>query len=137
MERNMRQLWIVALVLLVGFSFAMAQEIHWADQKTVEWDAPEFLIDGTPVPPEDVIAYNMYIRKDGETTEPYTGTTPDLEYTFTLPEGVFEVGVSALRYIAGAGDPFESDITWSRDADPPFLLGYGRPPVAVGNFRIK
>lgn len=137
----MRKIWIVVLVvMLVAFSFAMAQEIHWADQITVAWDAPEFLIDGTPIPAEDTVAYNMYLRPDGTTTEPYVSTMPDLVYTYTLPEGIHEAGVSALRYIGGVGEPFESDILWSKDADPPFLLGYGRIilwDAGVSNFRVQ
>jgi len=131
----MKKLWIV-VVLLVGFSFAMAQEIHWADQITVEWDAPTLLVDGNPIPPEDVIAYNMYLRPDGAATEPLVGTVSGLQYTYTLPEGIHEAGVSAVRYIGGVGSPFESTILWSLDADPPFLLGYGRVTQGVGNFRV-
>ena len=33
----MKKLWIVALVLLVEFSFAMAQEIHWGGEQVVIW----------------------------------------------------------------------------------------------------
>jgi len=126
----MKKLWIAVLVLLMGFSFAMAQEIHWADQKTVYWDAPLTLVDGSPIPPEDVLAYNMYMRhEDG--TEEFIETSPVIPYVYTVPEGIHYVGVSALRYIAGTGTPFESEVTWSD-----FLLGYGRPPVAPGNLRI-
>jgi len=132
----MRKIWIVVLVvMLAAFSFAMAQEIHWADQITVEWDAPEFLVDGTPIPAEDVIAYNMYLRPENappiperdsydtieEYKEAYTnylaeysvGTVSVLQYTYTLPEGIHEAGISAVRYIGGAGSPFESIIIWS------------------------
>jgi len=127
----MKKIWIVVLVVLLAvFSFAMAQEIHWADQKTVTWDAPVTLIDGSPIPPEDVLAYNMYMRhEDG--TEVFIETTPTMPYTYTVPEGVHHVGVSAVRYIGGAGAPFESEVLWSD-----FLLGYGRPPAVPENIRI-
>ena len=134
----MKKLWIVFLVLFVA-GFTMAQTIHWANQITVEWDAPEFLTDGNPIPSEDVFAYNMYLRLNGSTEEPYVATTSALTYTYTLPEGVHEAGVSAVRYIGGAGLPFESDILWSLDATPPFLLGYGRVilwDAAAANFRV-
>ena len=137
----MKKLWIVLLViLLMVFSFAMAQEIHWANQITVAWDAPGFLVDGSPIPVEDAVAYNMYLRPDGATTEPYVSTTPDLIYTYTLPEGIHEAGVSAIRFIGGVGEPLESDIVWSKDADPPFLLGYGRIilwDAETSNFRVQ
>ena len=127
----MKRLWITVTILLFAFSFAMSQEIHWADQKTVTWDAPTLLVDGTPIPPEDVIAYNMYMRhEDG--TEVFVETTSNMPYTYTVSEGVHHVGVSAIRYIAGAGTPFESEVTWSD-----FLLGYGRPPVAPVNLRVE
>ena len=133
----MKKLWIITLIMLLSFSFAMAQEIHWANQITVAWDAPEFLIDGTPIPTADVIAYNMYLRPDGVASEPFIAVVSALEYTYTLPEGIHEAGVSALRYIGGTGTPFESDIAWSKDADPPFLLGYGRTTEAVTGFRVQ
>lgn len=136
----MKRLWIIVTILLFAFSFAMSQEIHWADQITVTWDAPEFLTDGTPIPAGDAIAYNMYLRPNGETTEPFVATVSALQYTYTLSEGIHEAGVSAVRYIGGAGSPFESEILWSLDATPPFLLGYGRIimwDAAVGNFRVQ
>ena len=134
----MKKLWSIALVLmLAAFSFAIAQEIHWANQITVAWNAPQFLVDGAPIPGDDVLAYNMYLRPDGATTEPFIEVTSTLEYTYTLPEGIYEAGVSALRYIGGTGTPFESDITWSKDASPPFLLGYGRVTEAVTGFRVQ
>jgi len=128
----MKKLWIVVLVLLMGFSFAMAQEIHWADQKTVTWDAPTLLIDGTPIPSEDVLAYNTYLQNYDTDELIVVETVPTMPYTYTVPEGKFWVGVSALRYIGGVGSPFESEVTWSD-----FLLGYGRPPAAPVNIRIQ
>ena len=128
---------VLTALMLCGFMVAMAQDIHWANQITVEWDAPEFLIDGTPIPAGDVLSYNMYLRPNGATTEPIVGASSVLEYTYTLPEGIHEPGVSALRYIGGTGTPFESDITWSKDATPPFLLGYGRVTQAVTGFRVQ
>ena len=135
----MKKWWLVlTVVMLLGFSVLMAQEIHWANQITVAWDAPEFLIDGTPIPTGDTIVYNMYLRINGSSSVPDpVGTTSELEYTYTLDEGVYEAGVSAVRYIGGAGEPFESDIIWSKDADPPFLLGYGLPPRAPEGFNVQ
>lgn len=137
----MRKLWIILTIfLLITFATAMSQTIHWADQITIEWDAPEFLIDGTPIPAEDAVAYNMYLRLNGETTKPFVATVSALQYTYTLPEGIHEAGVSAVRYIGGVGSPFESNIVWSLDANPPFLLGYGRIilwDAGVSNFRVQ
>ena len=132
----MKKMWLVVLVLLVSFSFAMAQEIHWANQITVTWDAPTLLVDGTPIPAEDVLAYNMYLKSEDETVE-FIETVSTMPYTFTLQEGVYDPGVSALRYIGGAGEPFESDITWGSASDPPFLLGYGRATQAVTGLSVQ
>ena len=133
----MKKLWIVVLVLLVGFSFAMAQVIHEADQKTIGWDAPVFLVDGDPIPSEDVLAYNVFIRPNGNTDIPDPiDTVYELTYVITVSDGVFECGVSALRYIGGAGSPYESEILWSLEADPPFLLRNGRPTMAVPNIYV-
>ena len=133
----MKRLWIIIVVLLVGFSFAMAQNIHEANQATIGWDAPQFLIDGNPIPTEDAIAYNVFIRPNGDTAIPNpVGTVPELQYTITVPDGLYEAGVSALRYIAGTGAPYESDILWSLDASSPFLLRNGRPTEAVPDIWI-
>jgi hypothetical protein len=150
----MKKIWmLVTVFVLVAFSFAMAQTIYWADQKTVTWDAPITLVDGSPIPPEDVLAYNMYMRHEDALPTPVRGdyatqeeyetaytnyladhfveTVPIMPYTYTVPEGLYQVGVSAVRYIGGAGFPFESEVTWSD-----FLLGYGRVTQAVTGFRV-
>jgi len=134
----MKKIWIIAIVfVMVGSWFAWSQTIHEANQATIAWDAPEFLSDGTPIPAEDVIAYNIYIRSDGDTSIPDPiETVYELTYVITVPDGVFEPGVSALRYVGGAGAPYESDILWSLDATIPFLLRNGRPTEAVPNMWI-
>ena len=126
----MRKLWIVALVLMLGFSFAMAQTVHWADQKTITWDAPLTLVDGSPISSEDIIAYNVYLRHEDATVS-FLEITSTIPYTVTVPEGIHYVGVSAIRYIGGAGTPFESEVLWSD-----FLLGYGRSPVAPSGLSV-
>jgi hypothetical protein len=140
----MKRIWIVALVLmLIGFSFAMAQQIHWANQITVTWDPPLTLVDGTPIPAEDIIAYNLYLRDYDEATmtpipgtEAFVETTSLIQFTYTLNEGVWDPGVSAIRYIGGTGQPIESVIIWGSEQPSPFLLGYGRAPGVPGAFRV-
>ena len=148
----MRRLLIVVIVSLFAVAmFAWSQEIYEANQITVGWAAPEFLVDGDPIPAEDVLAYNLYMKLPGETVpdkesdqEAYDeflanhviGTVYELKYVITVPDGTFEAGVSALRYIGGVGSPYESDILWSLEADPPFLLRNGRPTKVVPNMYV-
>jgi hypothetical protein len=150
----MRKLWVfIVVVSLLAFSFAMAQEVHWANQITMFWDAPTFLADGaTPIPPEDVIAYNLYIREPGETVpdralDPdgyqdflnnhFVSMTNETSYTFTLNDGIWDVGATALRYIGGTGGPFESVLVWGSEATPPFYVGSGQASDAPHNLRVQ
>lgn len=134
----MKKLWIIVIVFMfVAAMVAWSQVIYEANQITVGWVAPEFLVDGNPIPSEDVLAYNVFIRPNGSQDIPDPlDTVYELTYVITVPDGVFEAGVSALRYIGGAGSPYESEILWSLEADPPFLLRNGRPTGVVTNFRV-
>ena len=132
----MRKIWILVLiVMLAAFTVAFSQTVHWADQKTVTWDAPTHLSNGNPIPPGDTIAYRTYLKHEDDSVE-YIEETLDFPYVVTIPEGVFDFGVCAVRYIPGVSTPGVSLIIWSSDADPPFLLGNIVPPDVPGNLRI-
>jgi len=134
-----KKLWIIPLVLILAFSFAMAQEIHWADQKTVLWDEVTLYWDQTPIEPEYLpVQYRTWLAEwDGlvriETTEIQVGETYELFYTFTLPDGVYDSGVQSVIFYGSYAAT--STIEWGSEQPVPFLFGKAKNPAAPGNFR--
>ena len=116
------------------FSFAMAQEIHWANQATVGWD------EVVPLDAEDIITYRLYTQLGS--TEIMVDEVSALEYTFTFDtEGIYTVGVQAVRNHTN-GDPEQvSIINWSDEngvwTPSPFVFGYYIAPDAPHNFRVQ
>ena len=138
----MRKIWIVVLiVMLAAFSFAMAQDVHWADQATAEWDEVTLYWDETPIDAQYLpVLYRTWLADwDGtgriEVTEAQVGETYELYYTYTLPDGIHDPGVqSAIFYGSYAAT---STIEWGSEQPVPFLFGKARDPAAPGNFRVQ
>jgi len=136
----MKKLWIVVVLLLVIFSVAMAQTVHWADQKTVEWNVVTNYVDGDPVPPEFLpVVYRTWIAQwDGAAritgTETMLEEVPGLEFVYTIPDGIHDPGVQAVVHFGGYSSV--STIEWGSEQLNPFLLGKARNPAAVEGFRI-
>jgi len=138
----MRKLWIVLLaVMLMAFSFAMAQEIHWADQKTAEWDEVTTFVEGGLIPSEYLpVSYRAWLAEwDGsariEGTETMVGETVELFYTYTISDGIFDPGVQSVLYFGGY--VATSTMEWGSEQPVPFLFGKARDPAAPGNFRVQ
>ena len=138
----MKKLWIVVLVMiLVAFSFAMAQDIHWADQKTAEWDIVTTYVEGDLIPSEYLpVSYRAWIAEwDGsariEGTETVIGETTNLEFAYTIPDGVFDPGAQSVVYFAGY--VATSTIEWGSEQPIPFLFGKARNPDVPNNFRVQ
>ena len=135
----MKKLWIVVLVLLMGFTFAMAQEIHWADQATGEWDEVTLYDDGEIIPAEyKPLSYRAWLAEwDGSAriagTENMVGETGELFYTYTLADGIHDPGVQAVIYYGSYAAT--STIEWGSEQVNPFLFGRARNPAAPGSFR--
>ena len=138
----MKKLWIIIVVMLVAFSFAMAQEIHWADQKTIEWDCPSFTRDGWPIPPDAVLATRVFLRNQDGTSErtidevnSVAGATE--QYIVTVPVGIHELGIAAVLYYPGSttGIISESKL-WGGSTSSPFFLAFGGPPAAHSDMRV-
>ncbi len=137
----MKKLWIVVTVLLLAFSFAMAQEVHWADQKTAGWDIVTTYVEGDSIPSEYLpVSYRAWIadwngsvRVEG--TETMIGETTVLEFTYTIPDGVSDPGIQSVVYFGGY--VATSTIEWGSEQPVPFLFGKARDPAAPGNFRVQ
>ena len=137
----MKKLWIITLIMLLGFSFAMAQEIHWADQKTAEWDIVTTYVGDDLIPAEYLpVSYRAWMTEwDGsariEGTETMLGETIILEFTYTIPDGIYDPGIQSVVYFAGYAAT--SIIEWGSEQPNPFLFGKAREPDAPNNFRIQ
>ena len=96
-----------------------------ADQNvTVEWDAPASFSDGTPIPEDMALKYNVYIDKDTDQThddKERLNETPisETNYTFVLSghKGIYFIGIEAIADRDKDGklydEPKKSRIAWS------------------------
>lgn len=130
----MKRLLIAALFVFMVAAPALAQwSPVYTNQMTVKWLASTTLVDGSPVPAEDSVVYEILVRKLPDGAEQILGRTSDLTYTVTIPsEGEWAVGLKAIRITSG-GDEYPSEINWSTEdgeATPnPFSVIYMLPPA--------
>lgn len=131
----MRRILIVAF-FVVALTLC-AQEIIDTNSAVVAWDAVTTLTDGSPVPAEDTIEYELFIAPRGDRDNKVEiGRTPDLTFTITFTdEGVYDIGVRAVRIYQGTSE-MRSTITWSEDETNPFLIRYIRAPEAPTSLRV-
>ncbi len=91
---------------------------------TIEWDAPTQLTDDSPIPPDQVLQYNVYIDVDTDKTHDdkiLKTEKPIAETSYTLPtiehKGHYFIGIQALSYKIKDGEiygkPEMSEISWS------------------------
>ena len=139
----MKKLFVIFVILmLIAFTLAWGQEIVYTNQITVAWDAPTELDTGEPIPPEDIIEYEVWVR-DAADEVTYIGRTSALEYTVTMPhEGTFDVGVQTVRMIS-TGEEVYSGINWSDVDDPvgstpvPFVARFLKGVNPPDNLRVQ
>lgn len=135
----MKKLWVIVVVLLVGFWFAMAQEIHWADQATALWDEVTTFEGGEAIPSEYLpVTYRAWLAEwDGaqriEGTETEQGDTTELFFTYTLSNGIYDPGIQSVIFYGSYAAT--STIEWGSEQAVPFLFGKAQDPAAPGNFR--
>lgn len=136
----MKKLFAIALItMLLVFAVGISQETIYTNQATVAWDAVTTLDDGSQIPAENTVMYEVWIRK--ETEETFIAETDLLEYTITFSEeGTYEVGVRTMRYVAD-GEVIKSDINWSDvngTATPnPFVIKYYKGVPVPENLRSQ
>lgn len=114
---------IVIFVVAFLFTFLLLMKVHaqdvWvtANQVTVAWDPVTTLSNGDPIPPNDTVTYNVYIRNVATSTETMVGTgIVNTSYTITFSaEGKYLVGVSTVRIPEGTTEEMESVVGWSDD----------------------
>ena len=133
---------ILTILMLIVFTLAWGQEIVHTNQLTVAWDAPTELDTGEPIPAEDIIEYEVWVR-DAADEVTYIGRTPALQYTVTMPyEGTFDIGVQTVRMIS-TGEEVYSGINWSDVDDPagstpvPFVARFLKGVQEPDNLRVQ
>lgn len=122
----------VAIATLFATATPSRAATSWfpANQKTVAWDAPTKLADGSLVPAGDMVKYQVWSKRG--TDAPVKIQAEDTKTQMTLSfsnEGRYLIGVQAIRYPAGETVGLPSAITWSDSADvvsvpEPFGLVY-------------
>ncbi len=129
---NMKK--IILLLIFMAALSGYAQEIVYTNQVTVTWDEVTTLTDGSLIPEDDVVTYEVY-RNDELMDEidlpPYTMTI--------MPEVTTRVGVKAKRVTAVYGEVTQSGYLWSDvDGVPnPWVVRSVLPPENVENVRIE
>jgi hypothetical protein len=139
----MKKLTLLFLISIM-FCFATAasgQDWITANQISIAWDAVTNLENGDPIPPGSTIKYQVWIRREGQTTATQTGGESEATQgvvTFNS-EGRFFIGVEAIRY---ENDQVvaRSSITWSDSEDAeavpsPFGVIYYLAPQSAKNLR--
>jgi hypothetical protein len=123
-----------AILLLFVTSLLPAQDIIDTNSVVIAWDAVTMLTDGTVIPPEDTLEYEIVMAPRGDRTSlTILGRTPDLFYTVTfVNEGMYEVGVRAIRTTTSVET--ESVLTWSEDSG--FVIRHLLAPEPPGGLRV-
>jgi len=114
----MRRAIIVGLMVLAIMGIVYAQTWYPVDSRVVGWTPVTLLADGNPIPPDNVIKYDVYVKH--EITGVETKLTPqpilETEYSVTLAEeGKYWVGILALRYGPEGDYRASSEISWTND----------------------
>jgi len=133
--------FLISLFIVVAFTFAMSQEVHWADQKTGTWDIVLHYENGVDlIPPEYLpVSYRAWLADwDGtariSATERVVGETTELQFVYTIPDGIDDPGIQSIIYYAGF--TATSTIEWGSEQPIPFLFGKAREPDAPHSFRV-
>lgn len=134
MRHKKRMLKITLILLFIPIAaLSFAQEIIYTNQVTVTWDITTTLVDGRPIPAEDIVTYEVY-RNDKLIDE------IDLPpYTMTIePEITTRVGVRGKRVTAVYGEITHSGYLWSDigGVPNPWVIRHILPPNTMENIRI-
>jgi len=130
---------IVALMMVLIAGMANAQDNwHTANQTTVAWEASTTLLNGDPVPAGDTVTYKVYLKNYNTGDETLLTTDgngiSETQYTITFTaEGLYIVGISAVRLPEGETETMESTICWS---DMPDCVDAGGGTFGVKFFQV-
>jgi len=138
----MKKLWFVIFLLFFGIAnIASSETWHKANQITIGWDVVTNNVDGDPIPVEDIIKYNVYIKDKKTSTETLMTETDVNQVILSFTdEGFYYIGVQAARYIPDDTEPILSTISWSSDVSVcldgvTFGVRYHVPPGGPQNIK--
>lgn len=140
---------IGALLLIASFGTASAETWHRTNQATFAWDAVTTLQDGTTIPANDVVRYNVFMKNKQTGVETQVSENIlETQATITFSqEGFWYLGAQALRYVSVDGmvpdteTPYTSEISWSSDPlvcfeGVAFGIRFHVPPGQIKNLRV-
>lgn len=116
----MKKLFLAMVMVLILASPVFSQTWYPANQKTIGWTAVIQLDDGTPIPADQSVRYQIYIALSTDTTKINkvnigNSITTQFVITFTT-EGKYFIGVEAERLDSGGVVVSKSaTIAWSDD----------------------
>lgn len=138
----------IVFFLVAIYTLAHSQEWHVANQATITWDAVAVLSDGSAIPTDNLVEYELWLVNadiDPDKANPVrVGTASETLYVVTLNvEGRFFVGLQTLRKASDGTLLGKSDIGWTDNPEivangETFGLQYFLPPAStrgVGLFR--
>lgn len=117
-------LTLILFFCLIGVAFAQNPlKVVVPDQSTIEWNAVTTYEDGTPIPTNQTVSYQVFLGnypipagqdRNDRSQYMFLDITTDTTYTITFAgEGVYLAGVRAVRTV---GDVYvASGISWSDD----------------------
>ncbi len=135
------------LFMIVCLIFCLSTQVYaidnWyvANEKTIEWTAPASLVNGDPIPTDNVIEYAIYISTDK--SDPIeVAITSETSYTIAFDiEGDWLIGVEAIRKVNDQVVS-KSQIAWSDMAEycengVTFGVRYYVPVEEVKRLKVK
>ena len=123
--------YIIPLLLIAT---VITAQTHYADQVTVEWDAPTTYDNGDPIPAGLILTYDVYIREKGG-SQVFVGETMTLEYTVTLPAPGMKYDIGVLAKYPVDSDWIYSVVAWSIEEG--WDVGFFVPAAQPDNLRVQ
>ena len=133
----MKRCTVLIVLLIVVVPLLLGLTIHPFNSARVAWDAPTHFEDGTPLPVNEAIRYEVGLVRPSDRENWLTlEDTALTEAVVTAPgEGDWVVALRAYRI--GADQQYYSDTVYSDEVDGPFVLRFYRPPAAPAGLRLE
>lgn len=96
-----------ALIGLTFFLFALSSLVVVSasfSSVNLTWDIPVERVDGSPLPPEEIKSYKLYVSLNGVEYDPVEIDHPAISYSFpTQGPGVYEFRISTVAMVGHSG----------------------------------
>lgn len=129
-------IWIATIMLLCAISVSVGQvTVHEGKEHDVVWNRPTEYMDGTPLPPEEPLMYEIGYQKPGEDPFYYPFTDGYIQHIVLPGEGDYIVVARCIRTSDGVTILSTSRWIYSNvegDVPSPFSLRWYRTPNPGG-----